>query len=146
MQLFVNNFGLISKTIKTMRLLLILPFFLCLSVNVGAQKLDEGLLSVYSEKELLSLYEASPKEYNMLVYAVENGCYIAKTPTGKNEDFSSVITWLKPTPPTFLELVKEFGVKIENFNQYIKMEGTDNMVVVKSTFVIENELTTKNNR
>jgi hypothetical protein len=85
------------------------------------------------------------KEYNLLNHALENGTYVTKAPEGKPEGFTQSINWSLPGYPTLLELADQFGIKLENFNQYIRINGTDKMVVVKSRIVLENELSNKKN-
>ena len=109
--------------------------------QTGAEK-KEG---IYSAGRLSYLKSTDLKEYNFLTHALENATYVTKAPEGKAEGFTQSINWTLSKQPTLLELTEQFGIKLENFNQYIRINGTDKMVVVKSRIVLENELSTKKN-
>lgn len=117
--------------------------FVCLSTYSLAQNRDDKMSSLYSAEKLSLLKANDLKEYNLLSHALENGTYVTKAPEGKTEGFTQSINWSLSEQPTFLELSDQFGIKLENFNQYIRINGTDKMVVVKSRYVLENELLNK---
>jgi hypothetical protein len=123
-----------------MKLVTVATCLFCLNMFVSAQNMDDRLSQIYPKEELVKLKENSPKEYRLVLYALDNGCYVTKAPEGKTEGFTTSINWNKSTVPTYVELASEFGIKLENFNQYIRLNGTANMVVVKSRYVLENEI------
>ncbi len=128
-----------------MRYYIISICFFCLGSYSLAQTKDEKIARLYSVEQLSYLKVNDLKEYNLLSHALENGTYVTKAPEGKTEGFTQTINWTLSKQPTLLELTEQFGIKIENFNQYIRINGTDKMVVVKSRYVLENELSTKKN-
>jgi hypothetical protein len=108
-----------------------------------SQKIDSRLLKNYSEAYLSELIANDTQEYNLLVYAIDNACYLTQAPASKSSEFTKTIAWTLDSTPTFLDLNLQYGIVLENFNQYIQLEGTDKMLVVKSRIVLENELNTK---
>jgi hypothetical protein len=100
-------------------------------------------LNNYSETFLEELIQKDIQEYNLLVHAIDNACYIAQAPASKSSELTKTISWTDDTIPSFLDLNRNYGIVLENFNQYILIEGTKNMVVVKSKIVLDNELKTK---
>jgi hypothetical protein len=126
-----------------MKILFATLFYVSFGQFAFCQKIDTRLLENYSESYLIALQNENVKDYNLLVYAIDNACYTAQAPTGKSSDISQKIIWSVNEDPNFLDVNREFGIVLENFNQYILMEGTDKMLVVKSKFVLENELTNK---
>jgi hypothetical protein len=109
----------------------------------SAQKIDSRLLNNYSETFLEELIQKDIQEYNLLVHAIDNACYVAQAPASKSSELTKTISWTDDTIPSFLDLNRDYGIVLENFNQYILIEGTKNMVVVKSKIVLDNELKTK---
>ena len=128
-----------------MKIFTIAIYLLCATSAVFGQTTEEKLVKLYSAEKLAELKGNNPGEYRLLVYALENGSYVTKAPDGKSEGYTSSINWANSGQPTFYDLANQFGIRLENFNQYIRMTGTDKMVVVKSRFVLENELSNKKN-
>jgi hypothetical protein len=128
-----------------MRYYIIAICFFCLGSYSLAQTKDEKIARLYSVEQLSYLKVNDLKEYNLLSHALENGTYVTKAPEGKTEGFTQSINWSLSEKPSLLELSDQYGIKLENFNQYIRINGTDKMVVVKSRIVLENELSTKKN-
>ncbi len=126
-----------------MKILFVTLIFVSFGHFAFSQKIDTRLLGNYSEAYLIDLQNENLKEYNLLVYAIDNACYTTNAPTGKSADISKTILWTESKSPNFLDLNKGFGIELENFNQYILLEGTGKMLVVKSKIVLENELTNK---
>ena len=129
-----------TETVLYMKLLTIAACLFFVNMLVSAQQTGDPLAQIYKKEELVKLKENSPKEYRLLVYAVDHACYVTKAPEGKAEGFSNSINWNKTAAPTFVDLASQFGIKLENFNQYIRINGSANMVVVKSRYVLENEI------
>ena len=80
-----------------------------------------------------------PAKYTMYVYAIDHACYVTDLPSGKLSDLNGTIEVDMNKPLNFIEL----GLDIKTSNQYLKITGTDKMLVVKSVYVLENELQTK---
>lgn len=81
----------------------------------------------------------STEELNLLNYALENAVYITEIPSKNAIELKTI-----SVPLTILKFT-DTGLKIENQNQYFRIEGTDKMMVVKSNYVLQNELKTKKN-
>ena len=81
----------------------------------------------------------SSEELFLLEYALTNGFYITTLPSKE----STYIKKLNVT--TEIKKYTDIGLRIENQNQYFNIVGTDKMLVVKSKYVLQNELKNKNN-
>ncbi len=79
------------------------------------------------------------EELKLLNYALENAVYITGIPSKNAMELKTI-----SVPLTIVKFT-DAGLKIENQNQYFKIEGTDKMMVVKSNYVLHNELKTKKN-
>jgi hypothetical protein len=109
--------------------------FLTLSIGfVSAQNYDSRLLKKFDHGQLVSMEQNDPSKLKRYEYALDNGVYVTDLPTGKETDLP-VIT-VNGDNPTFADL----GLDIIKSNQYFKIEGTDKMLVVKSIWVLDNEL------
>jgi hypothetical protein len=75
----------------------------------------------------------------MLVYALDHAYYITVRPSGKTEGIEQERALVIGNDSNFISL----GLDILNRNQYIPLSGTDKMLVVKSEWVLMNELKTK---
>lgn len=90
---------------------------------------DSRLLEKYSEAELTKLKEAQPKEYQILVNALERGIFIGEIPTQKGKDvqFDGELDIDPSVDHTFISL----GIELkENNYQYFRITGTNMMVGV----------------
>jgi len=81
----------------------------------------------------------STEELKLLNYALENAVYITEIPSKNAIELKTI-----SVPLTMVKFT-DAGLKIENQNQYFKIEGKDKMLVVKSIYVLQNELKTKKN-
>jgi len=114
----------------------VLTLFLFSSCIAFSQKYSSELEKSYSKKELKSM---STEELVLLSYALENAVYITEIPSKNAMELKTIAA-----PLTIVKFT-DAGLKIENQNQYFKIEGTDKMMVVKSNYVLQNELKTKKN-
>lgn len=75
----------------------------------------------------------------MQVYAAKNGTYIIARPEGKELTTNGEITLQKA------KLVDPvaMGIKITDRTQYFGITGTTDLLVVKSTWVLDNEMKTR---
>ena len=118
---------------------LILP--LILSGTLYAQDFDQRLLKSYSTEELTAMNTQNPQDLTVLNYALNNACYFSEIPKGKEvPEFKSIELTDLTVVPCFAEL----GLRIESQNQYLRINGTDKLLVVKSKWVLNNELQRKN--
>lgn len=116
--------------------LLSVGFLLCVGLSFGqdANKIHPGK-QVRIEKQTPVLTA------EMEQYAVANGSYIADRPSGdgKESAFDGQISMenAQKVDP------KAMGIKIIDRNQFFEIAGTGKVLVVKSTWVLENEMKTK---
>lgn len=115
-----------------------LTFSLLLLLFAGvshAQNYNKKLLEVYDATELSRLEEEQPEKIAVLNYALDNACYFA---AGQGKDYSnlpSINLASDSKVPCFVDL----GLKIENQNQYFRIQGSDKLLVVKSEIVLSYE-------
>lgn len=122
-----------------MKNIFILSFCFLFHLVALSQEADSRLSKSYTQKEL-NEYKTSKREYyRMLVYALDNACYVSPIPAGKEIKEDGVISIDPKSIPSFTEI----GVRIKNQNQYFLIRDTDKMLVVKSEWVLNNELTRK---
>jgi hypothetical protein len=119
-----------------MKKLVLIPLISFLVFRSFSQKLDERLSSSYSSEELSLIAESQPELINLLNYAVDHACYITTAPTGKSVNGLETIQLNSKETPSFTSLQK----KIEKQNQYFLISGTNNMLVIKSEWVLKNEM------
>lgn len=101
-----------------------------------AQQTDNRLLSVYSEQELSDIKKNDIELFNALVYGLDHALYVTDLP--KEKDITDVQSITLPKENyTYASL----GLRIlEDKNQYLKINGTNKLLVVKSAIVLKNEL------
>ncbi len=121
-----------------MKKLLLVTIVLLLGTKVFSQSVDVRLEKKYGKASLEEMISKEPKKYRMLLYAIDNACYFTAKPSGKELSLTS-ITCNTEQPLNFIDL----GLDITNQNQYFLIEGKDKMLVVKSEWVLMNEMTTK---
>ena len=116
--------------------IIILFTFLSLYFISNAQKHNEELLKSYSKTELSSFDNETIK---ILEYGISNAVYLTTIPLGKEIQLQEI------TIPNNSVKFTDLGLKIANENQYFRVKNTNNMLVVKSLYVLKNELKNKNN-
>ena len=102
------------------------------------KQMNNPLLKVYSEIELTLIQENEPLKYDLLVYAIDHAVYVIDFPKGKDVSIPNTIS-LPNTNSSFLDL----NLKIKDENQYFLIKGSDKVLVIKSFFVLKNEIKTK---
>ena len=140
MQLFLNNWCLETRAIRIMKKVYVLTLALVVSSLAFTQEIDGRLTKKYSQEELQTMINQNPSNYKMLVYALDNACYITDVPKGKSDALTGTIDMDTSKKLSFIDL----GLEIKKENQYFGINGTNKMLVVKSEWVLNNELTTKN--
>lgn len=119
-----------------MKLLSILGLSLLLSFQASAQQdVEQELLQSYTKSELNSIKKDQPERYRVLVHGVKNALEIVDFPKGKESKTDGTID-LPSGDYNFCDL----GLKIKESNQYFKIHGTNKLLVVKSFYLLENEL------
>ncbi len=118
-----------------MKLLSSLLFVVLFSGTLWSQeKIDQRLLKVYSVTELNEMIQSSPDDYQLLVYALDNAIYYTNYSTEKSLEFTAID---RPKDGvTFLDL----GLELKEVNQYFKVNGENQLLVVKSKWVLNHEL------
>ena len=110
---------------------------LFLSAGLYAQEYDSRLLNSYSAESLNTLKVNDPHKLELLQYALESGMYFTKNASSKNVQLPEIEITAKDQ--SFADL----GLKITDENQYFRVKNEDRMLVVKSFWVLNNELETK---
>lgn len=115
------------------KLLFTAIFSLLFAGFISAQEVDQRLIGQqYSKSELITLQNNEPKEYEFLIYALDNALYLANYDAAKG-DFALV-------DYTGSESFLELGLEITEQNQYFKVANEDKLLVVKSRWVLTHEM------
>lgn len=117
-----------------MKFLTTLTFSLVLMGSAFSQEIDQRLLQRYSQSELETMISSDPEKYKVLEYALDNAIYIIDEPKVKKLDCSSINIEGKD-----LNII-DLGIEIADQNQYFKIEGQEKLLVVKSNWVLNNEM------
>ena len=111
------------------------------------QNYNQELLKSYSKRELKEIIKSNPNEIQLLNYAINNACYIVDEPFAKKRKSKGDMQ--HNTFPIYngklnvdLDKIKftDLGLKIKNENIYLILKNYDKMLVVKSKWVLQNEL------
>ncbi len=100
-----------------------------------AQNYNNELLKSYTKSEMQSM---DIETFKALEYGIEHAIYFIASPKEKQVDFPTI------NNPKLLTKYTELGLKIKNENQYFVMKESNQLMVVKSLFVLKNELLNKN--
>ena len=131
---------------KTHIILLILLAFS--SKSIYCQNYNQELLKSYSKKELKDIIKNNPNEMELLNYAIDNACYVVEKPVAgkkiKATGHGRTITFPIYDGKLNVDLDKikftDLGFKIKDENIYIILSDYNKMLVVKSKWVLQNEL------
>ena len=130
---------------KTHIILLILLAFS--SKSIYCQNYNQELLKSYSKKELKDIIKNNPNEMELLNYAIDNACYVVEKPLADKRKAKGDVQHI--TFPVYdgklnvdLDKIKftDLGFKIKDENIYIILSDYNKMLVVKSKWVLQNEL------
>jgi hypothetical protein len=123
-----------------MKHFLILTISLLLSGYSISQKVDETLSKKYSSEEMKTLKKVDSKKYELINFSLQNACYVIDNPVGKN-----TVEFKEISVPNLNKLnFQDLGLSIiEDQNQYFRIEGTNKLLVVKSTWVLNYEMSKK---
>lgn len=119
---------------KRLSLTLLLILF---ATGLKAQNYDSRLLNAYSASELEGLQKSDTEKLSLISYALENGMYVSDNGNVKGGSLPEIE--MPSSDATFADL----GIQIKNENQYFQIKGEDKILVVKSFWVLNNELETK---
>ena len=85
------------------------------------------------------MQKENPEQLRMLNYALDNAFYVIDFPKEKKNELQKTITYDLKKKASFIEL----GLTIQKENQYFKINGSDKVLVLKSEWLLLNELNTK---
>ena len=130
---------------KHILLLILLAFS---SKLIYSQNYNQELLKSYSKKELKEISKSNPNEIKLLNYAIDNACYVVEKPVADKKIKSTgqgrtiTLPVLEGKLHVDLDKIKftDFGFKIKDENIYIILTDYNKMLVVKSKWVLQNEL------
>jgi len=108
--------------------------FLFIVFKGFSQNYNPQLLKSYTKKEL---NEMDKSMLDILEYGIQNAIFYADLPNEKTVQLKEIVV---SGTPNFTEL----ELKITNENQYFQIKGTNKMLVVKSQYVLKNELINRN--
>ena len=118
-------------------------FILLLSILISSvsfsQNFDKRLEKTYTTSQLKTMQKENPAQFNMLNYALDNALYVIDMPKEKMSEIQKTITYDSKKKTTFLEL----GLTIQKENQYFKINGSEKVLVVKSEWLLLNELNSR---
>lgn len=141
MQLFLNNWGLKLILFETMKKQL---FILALALGIGSfsysQEIDERLTKKYSRTELNQMIQDKPDQYKMLVYALDNACYVIESPNGKEVDIEGEVEVDLTKSLNYIDLGLDL---VKDRGQFYKIKGSSKLLVVKSEIVLNLESKSK---
>ena len=117
-----------------MKSILIIISIVATSFSAVAQSnnIDKRLLSKYSVEELNAIKKETPQQYQILNYCLDKAWYLSPLPVEKMKKNDGRIGAIKIKDIkniNFFELNIEL---IQNDYQYFAIEGTEQMLVVKS--------------
>ena len=130
---------------KTHIILLILLAFS--SKSIYCQNYNQELLKSYSKKELKEITKNTPNKIELLNYAIDNACYVVEKPIADKRKAKGDVQHI--TFPIYneklnvdLDKIKftDLGLKIGDENIYLILTHYNKMLVVKSKWVLQNEL------
>ncbi|MEY4521708.1 MAG: hypothetical protein RIT10_893 [Bacteroidota bacterium] len=117
----------------------ILLFSILISSISLSQEFDKRLEKAYTSNQLTTMQKENPAQLKMLNYALDNALYVIDMPKEKMSEIQKSITYDLKKKATFLEL----GLTIQKENQYLKINGLDKVLVVKSEWMLLNELNSR---
>lgn len=101
-----------------------------------AQDYDNRLLDSYSQETLDAIAQDDPAKIQVLNYALDNAMYFADGGNTKGTELMEI------TVPEGATSFVDLKLQITDQNQYFKVSGEDKLLVVKSFWVLSNELET----
>lgn len=122
-----------------MKTTLVLLLCVLISSVTFSQDFDKRLEKIYSTTQLKTMQKENPEQLRMLNYALDNAFYVIDFPKEKKNELQKTITYDLKKKASFIEL----GLTIQKENQYFKINGSDKVLVLKSEWLLLNELNTK---
>jgi hypothetical protein len=119
------------------KLLISALWMFALSLTSYAQQFDERLLVRFSIEQLEALKLSQPEELKLLSYALDHALYTSNSPAEKGIELAQIS--YSGDNQTFLDL----NLELKDENQYFKIAGSDKVLVMKSRWVLNHELSKK---
>jgi hypothetical protein len=117
----------------------LLIILLVFTQQIVAQKASPALAKSYSKTELQSFEQDGQGTINVLNYAVDQACYTILIPEGKDVDQFPTINLKSKKEIRFTD----YQLQIKDRTQYFKIEGSNELLVVKSINVLKLEMQNK---
>ena len=114
----------------------LLIILLVFTQQILAQKASPALLKSYSKTELQSFEQDGQGAINVLNYAVDHACYTVMIPEGKDISQFSTINLKSKKDIRFTD----YQLQIKDRTQYFKIDGSNELLVVKSINVLKLEM------
>lgn len=106
-------------------------------LGVNAQDFDKRLLKKFSSTDLEQLQASDPKKLELMTYALDHGMYITQNENVKGGELTQIDA--PQEGATYIDL----GLELTSQNQYFQIAGENKILVIKSLWVLNNELETK---
>jgi hypothetical protein len=117
----------------------LLIILLVFTQQILAQKANPALSKSYSKTELQSFEQDGQGTINVLNYAVDQACYTILIPEGKDISQFPMIKLKSKKDIHFTD----YQLQIKDRTQYFKIEGSNELLVVKSINVLKLEMQNK---
>jgi hypothetical protein len=117
----------------------LLIILLVFTQQILAQKANPALSKSYSKTELQSFEQDGQGTINVLNYAVDQACYTILIPEGKDIGQFPTIKLKSKKDIRFTD----YQLQIIDRTQYFKIEGSNELLVVKSINVLKLEMQNK---
>lgn len=117
----------------------LLIILLALTQQLVAQKASPALSKSYSKTELQTFEQDGQGTINVLNYAVDNACYMVVIPEGKDVSQFPTISMKSKKDIRFTD----YELQIKDRTQYFRIEGSNELLVVKSINILRLEMQNK---
>ncbi len=117
----------------------LLVILLALTQQFVAQKASPALAKSYSKTELQSFEQDGQGTINILNYAIDHACYTVVIPEGKDVSQFPSLSVKSKKEIRFTD----YQLQIKDRTQYFKIEGSNELLVVKSMNILKLEIQNK---
>ena len=118
----------------------LLIILLAFAQQFVAQKASPALAKSYSKTELQAFEQDGQGTINVLNYAIDHACYTVVIPEGKDVSQFPSISVKSKKDLRFTD----YQLQIKDRTQYFKIEGSNELLVVKSINILKLEMQNKN--
>jgi hypothetical protein len=117
----------------------LLVILLAFAQQFVAQKASPALAKSYSKTELQSFEQDGQGTINILNYAIDHACYTVVIPEGKDVSQFPSLSVKSKKEIRFTD----YQLQIKDRTQYFKIEGSNELLVVKSMNILKLEMQNK---